>query len=71
MELTTHDLAVENALDFELFMVIDDLGRRRGSRATTRERIRRHESKLYDQEDRVVTAHGEGEFELVCAMTYT
>ena len=68
MELSTHDPAVENVFDFELFMVIDDLGRRMGSRATTRKRIGRRESKLYDKEDGVVMAHGEGEFKFVSSM---
>ena len=68
MELTTHDPAVKDALDFELLVVIDDLGRRGRSKATTRERIRRCESELYDREDGVVTVHGEGEFELVGSM---
>ena len=71
VESATHNSAIKDTLDFELFMIIDDLRCRRGSRATTRERIGRHESKLYDREDGVVTAHGEGEFEPVCTMTYT
>ena len=68
VELSTHDPAVENALDFELFVVIDDLGRRGRSRVATRKGIGGRESELYDQEDRVVTAHGEGELELVGSM---
>ena len=68
MKLATHDPAVENVFDFELFVVIDDLGRRGGSRVMTGERIRRHKSELYDREDGVVTAHGEGEFKLVGSM---
>ena len=71
VELSTHDPAVENVLDFELFVVIDDLGRRGRSRVTTRERIRRHEGELSDGEDGMVATHGEGELELVCTMTYT
>ena len=65
-----HDPAVENVLDFELFMVINDLGWRGRSRVTTRERIRRREGELSDGKDRMVATHGEGELELVCAMTY-
>ena len=68
VELTMHDPAVENALDFELFVVIDDRGRRR---ATTGEWIRRCESELDNGEDRMKATHGEGEFELVGSMTDT
>ena len=66
-----HDPAVEDVLDFELLVVIDDLGRRGRSRAATRKGIGGCESELYDREDRVVTAHGEGEFELVGSMANT
>ena len=65
-----HDPAVENALDFELFVVINDLGQR-GRRATTGKGIRRRESELDNEEDRMEAAHGEGEFELVSFMTDT
>ena len=71
MKLATHDPAVENVFDFELFVVIDNLGRRGRSRAATRKGIGGCKSELYDREDRVVTAHGphgEGEFELVGSM---
>ena len=37
----------------------------------TREWIGRRESELYDREDGVVTAHGEGEFKLVGSMADT
>ena len=71
VELATHDPTIEHLFNFELFVVIDDLGRRGRSRVTTRERIGRRESELYDREDRVVTAHGEGEFKLVGSMADT
>ena len=65
MEFATHNSAIKDALDFELFMVIDDLRR---SRATTGEWIGRCRSELYDGEDRMATVHGEGELELVGSM---
>ena len=68
MKLATHDPAVEDALDFELFMVIDDHRQRGRSRVMTGEWIRRRKSELYDGEDGVVTAHGEGKLELVGSM---
>ena len=69
VEFSTHDPAVEDALDFELFVVIDDLGRRGGSRTMTGEWIRRRERELDDREDGVKATHGKGEFELVGSMT--
>ena len=68
VEFATHNSAIKDPLDFELFVVIDDLGRRGRSRTTTREWIGRHGSELYDGEDGVVTVHGEGELELVGSM---
>ena len=66
-----HDPAVENALDFELLVVIDDLRWRGRSRATTGEWIRRREGELDNGEDGMEVTHGEGEFELVGSMTDT
>ena len=63
-----HDPAVENALNFKLFVVIDDLGWRGRSRVMTRKGIWRCESELYDGEDGVVMADGEGKLELVGSM---
>ena len=71
MELATHDPAIKNSLDFELFMVIDDLGRRGGSRATTGERIRKRKGELDNGEDGMEAAHGKREFELVGSMADT
>ena len=64
VEFSMHDPAVEDALDFELFVVIDDLGWRGRRRATTGKGIRRRERELDDGEDRMKATHGEGEFEL-------
>ena len=71
VEFSTYDPAVEDALDFELFVVIDDHRRRGRSRATTGEWIRRREGELDNGEDGMEVTHGEGEFELVGSMTDT
>ena len=71
VELATHDPAIENSLDFELFVVVNDIGQRMGSRAMTRKGVGRCESELDDGEDRMEAAHGEREFELVGSMTDT
>ena len=69
VEFVTHNSAIKDALDFKLFVVIDDLGRRGGSRTTTGEWIRRRECELDNGEDGMKATHGEGEFELVGSMT--
>ena len=71
MKLATHDPAVEDVLDFELFVVIDDHRQGGRSRVATGERIGRHESELGHGEDGMKATHGEGEFELVGSMTDT
>ena len=71
VESATYDPAVKHLFDFELFVVIDDLGWRGRSRVTTRERIRRREGELDNGEDGMEAMHGEGEFELVGSMTDT
>ena len=43
VEFATHDPAIKNLFDFELFVIIDDIRQRRGSRTTAGEGIRRRE----------------------------
>ena len=69
VHLAMQNLAIEDSFEVELFMIINEFGWRRGSRMTTREWIRRHEGQLDDWEDGMVATHGEGELQLVGAMT--
>ena len=71
MELATHDPAIENAFDFVLLVIINDIGWRGRSRVVARKGIGGRKGELSNGEDGMVAMHGEGELELVCAMTYT
>ena len=69
VDLAMQDPAIKDLLDVVLFVVVNDFRQRRGGRTTTGKGIRRHEGHFDDWKDRVVATHGEGELQLVGAMT--